>query len=176
MTAPSRISAVLSSTTPSRSAGTTLPRLASTSGSPAASACAIERMLRPRDRSARSDNSGTNVPSTKTMRRASMSPISLPAALARALAVASGTPGERLGLSDQGAEIGVFPLLDPPVRQAERVETRGGGLAQRHHLAVAGQLPLRGLVGIGQRLLGVGLHAAEFGVHDASAASPWNCA
>ena len=84
--------------------------------------------------------------------------------------------GERLRVADQRAEIGVFPLLDPPVRQAKRVEARGRGLAQRHDLAVARQLGLRGLVGIGQRLLGVGLHAAEFGVHDASAASPWNCA
>ena len=37
---------------------------------------AIERMVRPGDRSARSDSSGTNAPSTNTMRRASMSPIS----------------------------------------------------------------------------------------------------
>ena len=39
-----------------------------------------------------------------------------------------------------------------------------------------GSLAFAAVIGLGQRLLGVGLHAAEFGVHDASAASPWNCA
>ena len=82
--APSRISAVLSATTPSRSGGTTLPRCAASCGSPAAIASAIERMVRPGDRLARSESSGTNMPSTKTMRRASMSPSQLPGAPAHA--------------------------------------------------------------------------------------------
>ena len=39
-----------------------------------------------------------------------------------------------------------------------------------------GSFGLRGRKGLGQRLLGGGLHAADFGVHDASAASSWYCA
>ena len=158
---------------PRARSATTLPRCAATSGSPAASACAIERMVRPGDRFCRSDNSGTNTPSTNTMRRTSMSPIRRPASFARALAAASGAPAQRAYVSHQRAQIGVFPLLDPPARQAGVVELPERRLAQRRDLAVAGQLGLRRGIGLRERQLGTGLHVKDFGIHDASAASSW---
>src|SRR3954451_8355354 len=53
-------------------------------------------MVRPASRSARSDSSGTNMPSTNTMRRASIEASMAPADLASALAAASGTPASGL--------------------------------------------------------------------------------
>jgi hypothetical protein len=96
-------------------------------------------------------------------------------------------PGARLGggvrragnglcLPNERPQIGVFPLFDPPVRQAERVEPAERRVAERTNLAIARQLGLLGRVGLGQRQLRIGLHVADFGVHGASAASPWNCA
>src|SRR5262245_50781048 len=86
---PSPMKAVLSATAMS-SVGTTLPRCFSSSGSPAASACAIERMVRPASSAARSDSSGTKAPSTSTMRRPSIEASASPALRARAFAAASG--------------------------------------------------------------------------------------
>ncbi len=104
-----------------------------------------------------------------------MSPIKPPADLARAFAAASGGAGQRLGVAHQRAQIGVFPLLDAPVRQALRLEPPERGLAQRHDLAVARQLRLGGRIAFRERQLGGGLYGAEFGFHD-YAASSWNCA
>src|SRR5436190_14748740 len=72
------------------SVATIFPRRAVSSTSPAASASAVERMVRPASRSARSESSGTNAPSTKTMRRATNEASAPAASLARAFAVASG--------------------------------------------------------------------------------------
>src|SRR6266508_6155621 len=95
ITAPSPMKAVLSATATS-SVGTSLPSKPVTCGSPAASACAIERILRPASRPARSESSGTKAPSTKTMRRPSIDARAAPAFLARALATASGRPASGL--------------------------------------------------------------------------------
>src|SRR5712692_1010082 len=91
ITAPSPMKAVLSATATSV-VGTTWPICATSCGSPAASTCAIEPMVRPASRPARSESSGTYAPSTKTMRRASIEASMAPASLARALAAASGMP------------------------------------------------------------------------------------
>src|SRR3981189_155565 len=53
-------------------------------------------MARPASRSARSESSGTNAPSTKTIRRASIEASMPPAVSARAFAAASGTPASGL--------------------------------------------------------------------------------
>src|SRR3981081_1671691 len=53
-------------------------------------------MARPASRSARSESSGTNAPSTKTIRRAPSEASMPPAVLARAFAAASGTPASGL--------------------------------------------------------------------------------
>src|SRR5215203_4688009 len=87
-----------------------------------------------------------------------------------------GSSRQGLRLADQRAEIGVFPLLDPAIRQADRLEAGSSGLAQRHDLAIARQLGLRGLISLAQRLFGMGFHAANFGIHDASTPSSWYCA
>src|SRR5437867_3232650 len=87
--------AVLSATATS-SVGMILPSRAVSRASPAVSACAIEPMLRPASRPARSESSGTKAPSTKTMRRASTAASVAVASLARAFAAASGTPASGL--------------------------------------------------------------------------------
>ncbi len=84
--------------------------------------------------------------------------------------------GQRLGVAHKRAEIGVVPLLDPPVRQARSVEALERRLAQRPDRAIARELAFGGSKGLRQRKLGVALHREDFGIHDASAASPWNCA
>src|SRR5581483_2091953 len=88
ITAPSPIRAVFSATAASSTA-TTLP-ICGVKESLPASACAMERMLSPFSRPARSESSQTKAPLTKTMRRLSTSPMTLPAVLARALSAASG--------------------------------------------------------------------------------------
>src|SRR6476659_4573184 len=90
ITAPSPMNAVLSATATS-SVGTSLPRWATRCGSPPASRCAIEPMVRPVSRSARSESSGTKAPSTKTIARASIAASMSIACLARVFAAASGT-------------------------------------------------------------------------------------
>src|ERR671937_826778 len=85
------MNAVLSATATS-SVGTSRPRWARRSPSPAANACAMERMVRPASSRSRSESSGTSAPSTNTMRRASTSASVASAALARAFAAASGKP------------------------------------------------------------------------------------
>src|SRR5262245_21132638 len=94
ITAPSPMKAVLSANAMS-SLGTTLPSSDVTS-SPAVSTCANDVIVRPASSVARSDSSGTNTPSTKTMRRASIDAISFPAACPRALAAAPGAPASGL--------------------------------------------------------------------------------
>src|SRR5216684_2191189 len=91
MTAPSPMKAVLSATATSP-VGATLPRWAVICGSPAANVSASERMVRPASRSARSESSGTNAPSTNMRRRASIQASAAAALAARALAAASGAP------------------------------------------------------------------------------------
>src|SRR6266487_1296633 len=86
ISAPSPMNAVLSATATS-CVGTTWPRWPR---SPAASACAMEPMVSPGSRRARSESSGTNAPSTNTIRRASMAASVASASLARAFATASG--------------------------------------------------------------------------------------
>ncbi len=89
ITAPSPIKAVLSATATSL-AGASLPRCCMRTGSLSANASASEPTVSPFSKFARSDNSGTNAPSTKTRRRVSTSPRIAPAFLARVLAAASG--------------------------------------------------------------------------------------
>src|SRR5437870_100183 len=91
ISAPSPMKAVLSANATSPSADATLPRWAVTSGSPAASAAAIGRIVRPGSRPPRSDSSATNAPSTNTRRRHSTSARIWAAVWARALVAASGT-------------------------------------------------------------------------------------
>src|SRR5215831_18041837 len=95
ITAPSPMNAVLSATATS-SVDTTRPMWASTCASPAASAWPREEIVSPVSRPARSESSGTNAPSTKTMRRASIEASAAPALRASALAAASGTPASGL--------------------------------------------------------------------------------
>src|SRR5258705_10973906 len=87
--------AVLSATATS-SVGTTLPRCAVTCGSPTASASPSERIVSPASSAARSESSGANAPSTKTMRRASIAASLAEISRARALVAASGTPASGL--------------------------------------------------------------------------------
>src|SRR5262249_7218625 len=90
ITAPSPMNAVLSATATS-SVGTIRPRWATRSPSPAASARAMERMVSPASRPARSESSGTKAPSTNMTRRASIVGSMARTSLARAFATASGT-------------------------------------------------------------------------------------
>ena len=62
---------------------------------------------------------------------------------------------ERLGVAHQRAQVGVFPLLDAPVRQARRGEALERGLAQRRG---ARQPAFAGLPLGRELLLGGGLH------------------
>ena len=73
--------------------------------------------------------------------------------------------GERRRLAHQGAQVGVLPLLDPPVRQAAPGEEVEGGVAQAHHLPAPGQRCLHGREALDQRLLGGGADDLELGVH-----------
>ena len=104
-----------------------------------------------------------------------MSPTKPPAVPGARLGGRVGRAGERLGLAHQRAQIGVFPLLDPPVRQALRFEPAERRLAQRHDLAVARQLALRGRIASASAS-----SAAVFTVRISAfmhyAASSWNCA
>src|SRR5262249_40642747 len=79
------------SATATSSVGTIWPRWAMRSPSPTASACAMERMVRPASRPARSESSGTKAPSTNTTRRTSIAGSMARTSLARAFAAASGT-------------------------------------------------------------------------------------
>ena len=124
-----------------------------------ASACAIGRIARPassvvsptvraRTRRRRTRGAGTRC-------RAS----SAPASLARAFAAGVGRARERLGVAHHRAQIGVFPLLDAPMRQADRSEALERGRAQRRR---AGQLALRRLPFGRELLLGGILHQGQF--------------
>ena len=72
---------------------------------------------------------------------------------------------ERLGVAHERAQVGVFPLLDPPVRQAERFEAAERCLAQGRDPALARQLRLGGRERLRQGKLGIGLGRADFDVH-----------
>ena len=146
-------------------------------GSPAASASAIERMVRPGSRPARSDSSGTNAPSTKTMRRASIEREHGAGVFGARLRGGVGRARERLGLAHQRAQVGVFPLLDAPVRQALGLEAAERGLAQRRDRARARQRALGRGEARRQRGLGRGLDRADSRrSSQPHAASSWYCA
>ena len=85
-----------------------------------------------------------------------------------------GRAGQRLCLAHQRAQVGVFPFLDAPVRQAFGVETLERVVAQGRDRALAGQRAARRRKGAGKRLLGRGFRVAHFHVHHA--ASSANCA
>ena len=72
---------------------------------------------------------------------------------------------QRLGVTHERAQVGVFPLLDAPVRQPLGIEVAERGLAQRRDAVTAGQPVLDGGECLRERLLGTGLHLADFGVH-----------
>ena len=172
MTTPSPISAVLSATAAS-SVANVLPTCCATSASPVASACAIEPMVSP----------GSGFKSDKFRRENAIDEHQPPAIdagenVARRLGVRFrrriGRRGKRIGLAHQRAQVGVFPFLDAAMRQALLLELLERVRAQRRQRALAGQLAARRLIGSGQRLLGVGLDGADFGVH--AAASSWNSA
>ena len=95
-------------------------------GSPAASACAIERDAEARPRGRRDRTAPAR---RRRRRRRCGGPRSrrsaAPASRARALAAASGGAGERLGVAHQRAQVGVLPLLDAPVRQAGAPRSAG---------------------------------------------------
>jgi len=76
--------------------------------------------------------------------------------------------GKRLGIAHQRAQVGVFPLLDAPVRQAGPGEHVEGGIAPRRDRIVAGQPPARLREGLRQRRLGVGLDGGDSSVHAAA--------
>ena len=71
---------------------------------------------------------------------------------------------ERLRVAHQRAQVGVFPLLDPPVRQPGRLEALERGFARRDR---AGQLALRGGERRRQRGFSRRLDRPDLGVHDA---------
>ena len=71
-----------------------------------------------------SDSFGANTPSTSTSRRTPSIACSFSAAAARASAAASGAARQRQHLAHQRAQVGVLPVLDPPVRQAEALDRR----------------------------------------------------
>ena len=135
ITAPSPMKAVLSATATS-SLGTTLPRCAVTSGSPAASAAAMRadrsgpaRGRRDRTARARTRHRRTRCGAPRAR------PSSAPARAARALAAASGAAASGMASRISGAQVGVFPLLDAPVRQAVPLEAAERLLAQRRDRA-----------------------------------------
>ncbi len=86
----------------------------------------------------------------------------------------AGRARQRLSLAHQRTQVGVFPFLDAPVRQAVGVETPERVLAQLADRALARQLVARRRKGSAERLLGRGLGVAQFHVHHA--ASSANCA
>ena len=176
--APSRISAVLSATTPSllgrhdlaemrrdqRIAGRQRLRHRADASGPATDP-------------SRSDSSGTNVPSTNTMRRDVACRRSAGRrALARALAAASGAPASGLA-SRISARRSVY--FHSSIRRCGRPSaSKRPNAASRS----ATTLPSPGSVGLADAnasasaCSAVGLHGADFGVHGASAASSWYCA
>ena len=91
-----------------------------------------------------------------------------------AFRLGAGRARQRLGLAHQRAQVGIFPFLYAPVRQTFRVETFKRILAQGRDRALAGQRIACRRKGSAQRLLGRGLHGANFRVHQA--ASSANCA
>ena len=76
--------------------------------------------------------------------------------------------GERGGLAHQAAQVGVFPLLDPAMRQAalgQEVERR---LAQADDAGVARERRLHGRKARDDGLLGRGAHQLQLGCHHAT--------
>ncbi len=80
---------------------------------------------------------------------------------------------QRMGLAQQRAQIGVFPLLDAPMRQPTCVETLESVVAQRRHRALARQVRACRRKGRAQRLLGGSFHCSHVSHY---AASPTNSA
>src|SRR5262245_2618145 len=81
---------------------------------------------------------------------------------------------KRLGLAYQRTQVGVFPFLDAPMRQAARIKATERVVAQRNNRSLAGQLAARGRKSRTECLLGRRLHGAHIRGHPA--ASPWNWA
>ncbi len=77
-----------------------------------------------------------------------------------------GDTGERLGIAHERAQIGVFPLLHAPVRQAGRLEALEGVLAQRRNRTGARKRGLHGSEIRRQPGLGRSLDRSDLGVHD----------
>src|SRR5215470_14379107 len=133
MTAPSPMKAVLSATATS-SVGATLPRSVAICASPAASASASERMVRPASRPARSESSGTNAPSTNRSRRASIQASAAAALVARVLAAASGGPASGLA-SRMSARRSVYFQSSmrrcgrPPLSKRRKASSRSAAMA-----------------------------------------------
>ena len=71
---------------------------------------------------------------------------------------------QRLGVAHEGAQVGVFPFLDPPVRQPGDLEPLERGFAQRRG---ARQAALRRGEGGAQGRFSRGLDRPNVGVHDA---------
>ena len=164
ITAPSPMNAVLSATATS-SVGTSLPRWARRCGSPPASRCAIEPMVRPVSRSARSESSGTKAPSTKTIARASIEGERgdrLPGARLRGRI---GHARERLGVAHERAQVGIFPFLDAAVRQPFGLEPPESVFAQRSDRRRARKRALHHGEIRRQRGFGRSLDRADLGVH-----------
>ena len=125
---------------------------------------AIERMVSPGSSSARSDSSGTNAPSTKTMRRPSIGAKAAPASLARALAAASG--GAASGFASRiSARRSVY--FHSSTRRCGRPAVSNRRNAASRRSAAPGSS--RFAVGEARRQRGLGRRPdrADLGVHDA---------
>ena len=144
MTAPSRISAVLSATTPSRSDGTTLPRCVGDQR------IARRQRLRHRadGRAQATDRSGRTVPARTRRRRTRCAarPCRRRACRRPSPAPWPRHPAGRRAASPRASARADRCISTPrPAGAAGRaLEAAERGLAQRHHLAVARQLRLGG--------------------------------
>ena len=72
---------------------------------------------------------------------------------------------ERLGVAHERAQVGIFPILHPPVRQAFGLEALERVLAQRGDRRRARKRGLGGGEARRQRGLGCGLDRSDLGVH-----------
>ncbi len=164
ITAPSSMNAVFSATA-TLSVGTTLPRCLAISGSPAASACAIERIVRPGSSAARSDNSGTKAPSTNTMRRASIAASIAPALAACAFAAASGGPASGLASRIRARRSVYFHSSTRRCGRPSAAKRPNACCAHIGERAVARQPSLGRREALRQRGLGRSLDRVNLGVH-----------
>ena len=142
ITAPSPISAVLSATAASL-AGASLPRWAASVGSPLDSASASEPTVSPGSKAGNVGQFGDERAVDKHQPARFDVAEQGAGRLRPRLGGGIGRRRERLGVAHQRAQIGVFPVLDAPVRQAglgEHVERRR---ALRRDRAIAGQPPAR---------------------------------